>query len=334
MKKYLLPKGMNAYKANLHCHTTISDGDYTPEEIKKHYMDNGYSIVAYTDHEILLPHQDLADANFLPLNGYEYEVLSPEKPNNPAHKLRKTCHMCLIALSPDNLEHVCWPEGLWGNAKKYRHLAKIKDEPVYQQVYGGECISHVMQTARNNGFFVTYNHPTWSMEDMADIQHYHGMHAMEIYNNGCRMSGHFEYNPTVYSDILRRGERIYCIAADDTHVQRDLCGGWTMIFAEKLEYRTVTKALVDGHFYASTGPQIEELFFEDGKIHLKCSPAQKIFAACGSRTTKKIVRGEQPLTEAVIPVEQDDIFIRLTIWDEDGNHADTNAYFTDELFAE
>lgn len=70
MKKYLLPKGMNAYKANLHCHTTISDGDYTPEEIKKHYMDNGYSIVAYTDHEILLPHQDLADANFLPLNGY------------------------------------------------------------------------------------------------------------------------------------------------------------------------------------------------------------------------------------------------------------------------
>ena len=75
-------------------------------------------------------------------------------------------------------------------------------------------------------------------------------------------------------------------------------------------------------------------FSEDGKIHLKCSPAQKIFAACGSRTTKKIVRGEQPLTEAVIPVEQDDIFIRLTIWDEDGNHADTNAYFTDELFAE
>jgi len=44
MKKYLLPESGNFYKANLHCHSTFSDGKHTPEEIKKAYMDKGYSI--------------------------------------------------------------------------------------------------------------------------------------------------------------------------------------------------------------------------------------------------------------------------------------------------
>ena len=34
MKKFLLPETGNYYKANLHCHTNISDGNLTPEEMK------------------------------------------------------------------------------------------------------------------------------------------------------------------------------------------------------------------------------------------------------------------------------------------------------------
>ena len=33
----LLPVGENLYKANLHCHTDISDGKMTPEEVKEKY---------------------------------------------------------------------------------------------------------------------------------------------------------------------------------------------------------------------------------------------------------------------------------------------------------
>ena len=33
MRKYLLPEGGNFYKANLHCHTVLSDGKKTPEEV-------------------------------------------------------------------------------------------------------------------------------------------------------------------------------------------------------------------------------------------------------------------------------------------------------------
>ena len=70
MKKYLLPESGNFYKANLHCHTVLSDGCLTPEEVKKIYKNEGYSVVAYTDHDILIPHHaELSDDEFLALNG-------------------------------------------------------------------------------------------------------------------------------------------------------------------------------------------------------------------------------------------------------------------------
>ena len=47
MKKYLIPEEGKFYKANLHCHTTISDGKMTPEEVKEYYKDHGYSVVVF-----------------------------------------------------------------------------------------------------------------------------------------------------------------------------------------------------------------------------------------------------------------------------------------------
>ena len=39
------------YKANLHAHSTQSDGRQTPEELKARYKENGYSIFALSDHD-------------------------------------------------------------------------------------------------------------------------------------------------------------------------------------------------------------------------------------------------------------------------------------------
>ena len=49
MKKYLISKEGQFYKANLHCHTTVSDGVMTPQEVKDYYKERGYSVVAITD---------------------------------------------------------------------------------------------------------------------------------------------------------------------------------------------------------------------------------------------------------------------------------------------
>ena len=49
MKKVLIDESLGQYRANLHCHTTISDGSKTPEEMKEFYKAHGYSAIAFTD---------------------------------------------------------------------------------------------------------------------------------------------------------------------------------------------------------------------------------------------------------------------------------------------
>ena len=62
MKEYILPQNGNFYRANLHCHSTLSDGKLTPEELKEIYKSAGYSVLAYSDHNVLIDHSDLNEA--------------------------------------------------------------------------------------------------------------------------------------------------------------------------------------------------------------------------------------------------------------------------------
>ncbi len=335
MRKYLLPASGNDYKANLHCHTNVSDGRQSPEEMKADYMAQGYSIIAYTDHDILIPHPELAEENFLPLNSFEVEINAPEIENKSA---RKTCHICMIALEPHNLTMPFWhrEKYLFGNALKHRDEVKFDEsKPDYERVYSHEGISEIMKMGRDAGFFVTYNHPRWSQENYAQYSGYVGMSAMEVCNFSCCCAGYDDHNGAVYDDILREGRRIFCIAADDNHGQSDRFGGFTVIRADRLEYRTITRALEEGNFYASEGPTIGELWYEDGQLHVTCSDAREITLCKGSRRNKP-ARGENgaPINEATFPVVPDDVYVRVTVTDFAGNKAYTNAYFVDELMKE
>ncbi len=337
MKKFELSG--KSYKANLHCHTTISDGQYSPEDVKKYYMEHGYSIIAFTDHEILIDHSDLTDDDFLALNGYEISVDPTEyhgKGNPP------TCHMCFIAKKKDNLGLICTSERyIWGNARKYISQANIVN-PDFVKVYSHESVSAIMKAGRENGFFVTYNHPTWSLESYPEYSGYDGMDAMEIYNTGCDMVGFNEYNCHCYEDLLRQGKKIYCVAADDNHSWGasdrgkpacDCCGGWVSVFADKLEYESVTSALEEGRFYCSTGPEIKSFRVEDGFAYIETSPAHRISLITGTRRTEYVfAEYGHGVTEAKFHVNPNDIYFRIDIADDHGNHANTNAIFTEDIF--
>ena len=338
MKKYLLPEGGQFYKANLHCHTTCSDGKLSPEEIKEAYMAKGYSVVAYTDHFLLVPHGELTDENFLALNGVELD----NGQNISVHKYKKTCHMCFIALDPDNTAQVCYHHEKYvrGNMLSYRDKVRVDESiPDFERNYDPECISEMMRIGRERGFFVTYNHPTWSMEHYGDYSRYENMHAMEIYNHSSGAAGYEDYDPQVYDHLLRQGKRIYCLATDDNHNGKpfdhpccDSFGGFTMIKADKLEYKTITDALVKGNFYASQGPLIHDLWIEDGKLHVTTSAAEKIVLTTGNRRLSTVTRAKgKTLKSASFQVLPDDVYVRITVMDKYGKHANTNAYFVDEL---
>ncbi len=339
MKHYLLPEKGSFYKANLHCHTTYSDGKKTPEEVKTLYRSLGYSVVAYTDHDILIPHDELTDGEFLALHGFEWEI--NEEGTTPWEQ-RKCCHICCVALDPDNLTQPLWHREryLFSNAPQHRDEVRFDESlPDYTRVFSGKDLSYMMQTAAEKGFFVTYNHPTWSYEDHSDYTNYSGMHAMEMFNGSSWIAGYEEYNPRVYDDMLRGGNRLFCIGADDNHNvhpdgsrKSDSGIAFTMIKAEKLDYRTVTQALVNGSFYASEGPEIHELWYENGEIHIKCSAADRISRISGVRRASVAYAEEgKPLTEAVFPIQPGFGYFRLVVTDANGKRACTNAYFEDAL---
>jgi len=340
MKHYLLPEIGNFYKANLHCHTTVSDGKHTPEEIKELYMKKGYSIVAYTDHEALVPHTDLNDENFLALHGFEAHIYERKYVGGVevATREEKTCHLCYIALEQDNLMHPCYHSRKYsaGNSNLYRTQAQHDpNEPDFERSYNSQCINEMIRRGKKRGFFVTYNHPSWSQESYPEYISYNGMHALELFNGGATKSGYEDYNPRVYDDMLKDGKKIYCVGGDDNHNgspddsrYSDSGWAWTMIKADNLEYRTVTKALEEGNFYASEGPEIYALWIENNEIHIKCSPADSINCIYGVRARSNwLSENGVPLTEAVFPFRPNYGYFRITVTDEHGKHACTNAYY-------
>ncbi len=339
MRKYLLPEGGNFYKANLHNHTNLSDGHCTPEEIKEIYKRYGYSIVAYTDHDIFLTHNDLTDDSFLALNGLEVEV---NEAKNASFEYVKTAHLCFIALEQTTELHPCWHRSkyLFGNApKSYDKIKFDENEPDFERTYSGEGITKIFEHVTKKGFFGTYNHPTWSTEGYEDYIGYNGMNAMEIFNGACIVEGFDDYNPRVYDDMLRAGKRLYCIGADDNHnhspeTSRRFDSGraFTMIKADRLDYRTVTKALENGHFYASEAPEIYELYVENNAVHIKCSKADMICCNYDFRRGQNVLdENGRGVYEAVFTLPEKYEYFRITITDKNGKHACTNAYFKDAL---
>ncbi len=341
MKKHLIAENGNFYKANLHCHSLLSDGKLSVEEIRESYIKMGYSIVAFTDHDIYIPHPELASEDFLPLNGFELEINEAGK----TREKRQNCHLCFISLDPDNNVHPLWHRSdyLFANAVKHRdEVVFDPTKPDFVRSFTPECINEMIRIGRENNFFVTYNHPRWSLASFEQYGKYTGMNAMEIYNHDCYVMGYADYSAAVYDELLRAGNRIFCIAADDNHNKApfssphsDSFGGFTVIKAEKLDYKSIAEALNSGNFYASRGPEISELIYdtEENTVKIKCSNAARIILTTGIRRRQAVYPDCESarLTEAVFQIGADDVYFRISVYDDRGRTADTNAYFLDSL---
>ena len=333
MKKILLPQGVNSYKANLHTHSIFSDGKLTPEELKEAYMANGYSIIAYTDHDVFICHDELCDESFLALNGYELEVTEPGH-KRPFGSVR-TCHMCFIAKDQSIRTQVCYNKDKYIIARHADLREQLTfDRDDYERIYSHEGVNDMFRLGRENGFFVSYNHPTWSMESYPQYSGYVGMNAMEVVNGACCAMGYDEINTRVYDDLLHQGKRIFCTATDDVHLpERDAFRGWVVFRAAELTYPCIIDALEKGSFYASTGADILDLWVEDGVVHVRTSPAHAIHMITGARHCGNAGGRDWDTTvdEAEFELREGDGYFRIDVTDDRGRRAFSNAYWLDEL---
>ena len=146
------------------------------------------------------------------------------------------------------------------------------------------------------------------------------------------MSGRVEYDIHAYESFLRSGQKMACVAADDNHSLSSTCGGWIQINADKLDYKTIINALENHDFYASTGPEIKELYVEGNKAHITFSKGEYALMSTKGRRVKKVLaenpNGENKAEFEILPT---DGYIRFDVVNEKNQRAHTSAYFLEDL---
>lgn len=341
MMKYILIPDQKGYKANLHTHTTDSDGRLTPEEAVAHYKKHGYSILAITDHLYMRDRSSLNTEDFVVISGYENNIIDwhPEKgakfTDNPLEV--KCYHLLFYAPKPDQV-------GMVGVVKRYHDFFnknKTQDDkdlcPIldgfYPEEYSKALAQQAIDAGLDEGYLVAYTHPRWSNQDQDDFLGLKGLFAMEMVNGGSLLQGYAEDNQYVYDLMLRDGQKICCFANDDNHNldpnNDDSFVGFNIIFCEELTYESVFQAMRYGNLYASTGALFKEVYIENDVLHVTTvDDCRTIKMVTNGRYCLKKWRKDQPLHAAEFPLKDKNItYVRVVIENMRGEKAFTRAYF-------
>lgn len=322
MDTILLNQEKRFLKANLHSHTTNSDGNLSPEQAKNLYVENGYNVLAITDHNVLNSFEELNDENFLTLCGYEFDVFDTISYAG----FSKACHICAIAKKP-LIE------------MELKTAIKPKD-------YSITAINKTLETLDSAGFLLHYNHPSWSSESEEDFLPLKHITAMEIYNHNCEITANCGDTRAYYDIALKHSHKWNCISTDDNHneeisqdfldYETDSFGGYIMINAQSLDYNTVISAIENGDYYSCMGvdaPQIFSLIIENNVLKITCSPVKGIYlksnclGCCDHKTSQydNITSAEFDLSSLAWGGK----FFRLEIVDSQKRTAFTNPIYVD-----
>ena len=128
------------------------------------------------------------------------------------------------------------------------------------------------------------------------------------------------------------------LATDDNHNYHDTnspaCdsfGGVTYILADSLEYSSIINAMEEQNFYASSGPQIFSLSFENGVFRVETSPAKRICFITNCRNRGVL---HAPNDKTISQSEFADLekveWVYVEVTDANGKKAFTRAFFKDE----
>jgi hypothetical protein len=230
----------NWYRANLHAHTTMSDGDLSPEQAADFYERAGYQVLAITDHSHVTE-VEKRDRRLLLLPGVEL--------GGDRSRQGTTYHVVGLRL------------GSRGRV----------------EAFPGATAQDLVNMLREAGGITFLAHPYWSGLMTDDILGIEGCFALEVYNTGCDLEVLRGYSMVHWDDVLTLGQDYGGLAVDDGHAGTVDHGlGWTMIRAEELTAEAVCDALLRGRYYASTGPELLGLTVSDGKIAVETSPVASI----------------------------------------------------------
>jgi len=309
-KRWLLPENGNLYKANLHCHSTVSDGSFTPDKLKEMYIKNGYQAIAYTDHQVCIPHTELTDENFVALTGLEIA----------------------FGIGADTSVHIC---GISRNPDTKLEILNEKNDDI-------EKINSGIKKLNELDFITTLNHPRWSGISWENLGKIESMANIEVLNAYETVLDGYGDSSAIFELELRRGRNVCPVATDDSHkiLEHNKPGyeyfkGFTYLKAPKLTHDSLINALDNKAFYASTGPKIYNMWLENGILYIECSPVCGVYVH-GKKYSHRytMIKDNDTITKAEFDIGEkfaDSDYFFVKIVDTKGARAWTCPYSPKEI---
>jgi len=290
MKTFRYQTNHKWYKGNTHIHSTLSDGALDFQQLSELYAGQGYHFLFRTDHwATSRVRLDFTPYPLLWLDGIE--------------------------LDGDD------------ETGAYLHVVCLG---TFLGIDQSLPLSQALKLARNQGGILVLAHPQWTGNTTDDALR-HPFHGVEVYNHVCQWLNGKGNGSAYWNIMLPHKPNTLCFAVDDAHntpADPVWNGGWIMVNAPSLTDATILKAIRDGNFYSTTGPEFFTIECIENRLYVKTSRVQFIrMVGPGPLGEKRHAPDRHGITEAEFQVHETWPFVYLQL--EDANHqlAWTNPLF-------
>lgn len=297
------------WRGNLHTHSNQSDGALDPAEVCRRYAAEGYDFIALTDHFIGLYGYPIVDT--VPFRSDNFTTILGAELHSGAMENGELWHILAVGLPADFAP---------------------SNSPHFRPVPGQETGAEIAARARAAGAFVAIAHPEWSGLTTADARSLEAAHAVEVYNHGCATGCDRPHGFYTLDQLLSEGRRLNLCATDDAHfTEPDSFGGWVMVKSETNTPEALLAALKAGHHYATTGPELHNITWEDRHVTVESSAASTVIVQ-GAGSAAAAVHGES-MTRTRVNIDRLAVspWMRVTVIDRAGKRAWSNPVWRDDL---
>jgi hypothetical protein len=236
----------NWYKGNTHVHTVLcGHADSTPEVVAQWYHDRGYNFL------VLSEHNKFIDPVTVKLTGEVRDDFLLV----PGEEITGTVHFTAMNIS----RLVPWKF-------KDKNRSKIMQ-------------NYVIETEKAGGANIL-NHPlSGRMLQAHEIRLVKRLYMFELYNAHPQArnfkGAHHPSTEQLWDALLDKGMTMWGVSCDDAHnlqkwgeEMNNPGRGWVMVNSEKLSSEAITKAMLHGNFYSSSGVMLDKLVRGSSKIEI------------------------------------------------------------------
>ncbi|MGC4013749.1 MAG: hypothetical protein QM755_04410 [Luteolibacter sp.] len=273
-----------------------------PEEVCRRYQAQGYDFLALTDHFI---------------GRYDYPIVDTRSMRTESFTTILGAELHSGAMSNGSLWHILavgLPDSFApSNSPTF---APCDDQESGPEIATGQVLAVVRRHRPSPMVRHDLGGPGCSIT---------AAHAVEIYNHTSAVNCDRPDGFVIADLLLSEGRDLTMIATDDAHFSEpSQFGGWVMVKAEENEPEALLAALKAGHFYSSQGPELHDVWIEDGNLVVESSAVVSV-VVLGRGTLTTSVHGSS-MTRTVVSLERfkSSPWLRVSVIDAAGKRAWSN----------